>query len=256
MQALALDNLPAESPITSGHVLIVDDDPEVRTLLATYLARSGLRVGVLPDGASLRRCVMRNQMKPGLVVLDVMLPAEDGFSICRWLKSELDVPVLMLSARVDEVDRVLGLELGADDYVCKPFSPRELLARIQRLLRMAERQNRQQQDAEPRVRRLAFHGWVLDTVARTLSSQGGQVQQLSATEFLLLQALAMNANRLMSRRLLAQASQGREPEPHERGIDVLVCRLRQLLGDSARDPRIIRTVYGRGYMLCGQVERS
>jgi DNA-binding response OmpR family regulator len=254
MQALAVGGFPAAQPLVQGHVLIVDDDPEVRSMLSTYLSRNGLRVGAFADGPSLRRCIMRRQVKPDLVVLDVMLPAEDGFSICRWLKSELDIPVLMLSARVDEVDRVLGFELGADDYVCKPFSPRELLARIQRLLRAAEK--RHAPAPQPAVRRLAFHGWVLDVVDRTLVSRNGNLQRLSTTELLLLTVLAMNANRVMSRRALAQASQGRDPEPHERGIDVLVSRLRQLLGDSGRDPRIIRTVYGRGYMLCGDVERD
>jgi len=251
MQGTVFGNTPA-SAVQGGHVLIVDDDQEVRGLLSTYLSRNGLRVGAFPDGSSLRRFLAREQADVGLVVLDVMLPVEDGFSICKWLKRETDLPVLMLSARVDEVDRVLGFELGADDYVCKPFSPRELLARIQRLLRLSARLGRP--ETEPVGRRWRFHGWVLDTTQRALFPEQGDAKRLSGCEFTLLNALVTNANRVMSRRTLAQLTQGRDLEPHDRSIDVLISRLRQLLGDDARDSRIIRTVYGRGYLLSGEVQ--
>jgi len=188
------------------------------------------------------------------VILDVMLPEEDGLSICRWLKAETDLPVMMLSARGDEIDRVMGLELGADDYICKPFSPRELLARIRNLLRLAERRHRPEMTTG--ARRLRFHGWTLDTMERLLVSEQGAVQRLSGCEYLLLQALATRANRVLSRSQLANLMRGRQQDPFDRSIDVLISRLRHLLGDSARDSRIIRTVYGRGYVLSGSVLRE
>ena len=240
-------------PTAAGHVCIVDDDQELRTLLSAYLSRHGLRVGVFEDGPSLRRFLARGNADPDLIVLDLMMPTEDGLSICRWLKAETDLPVLMLTARGDEVDRVLGLEMGADDYVCKPFSPRELLARIRNLLRLTERRGRQ--DVAPETSRLSFHRWTLDTVERLLVSGNGDVRRLSGCEFLLLHALVTRANRVLSRSQLASLVHGREQEPYDRSIDVLVSRLRQLLGDNARDSHIIRTVYGRGYMLSGQVAR-
>lgn len=234
------------------HVCIVDDDLDVRTLLTEYLTRNGLRVGAFADGASLRRFLARARVD--LVILDVMLPTEDGLSICRRLKSETDLPVMMLTGRADEVDRVIGLELGADDYVCKPFSPRELLARIRNLLRLTDHR-RQTAAAAPRW--IRFRGWKLDTMRRVLESEStGDVQRLSGGEYQLLHALATNANRVLSRQDLARLTHGRELEPFDRGIDVLVSRLRQLLGDSARDPQIICTVYGRGYILNGSVSQE
>jgi two-component system OmpR family response regulator len=252
MNAATSARAPAKAAI--GHVCIVDDDPELCALLSAYLSSNGLRVGVFTDGPSLRRFLARSNIEPDLVVLDVMLPQEDGLSICRWLKAETRLPVLMLTARGDEIDRVLGLEMGADDYVCKPFSPRELLARIRNLLRLTEM--RSNQGPVPDTGRLRFHGWTLDTVERLLISDQGEVQRLSGCEFLLLNALATRANRVQSRSQLARLMRGQDQEPFDRSIDVQVSRLRQLLGDSARDSRIIRTVYGRGYMLCGTVVRE
>ncbi len=250
----APSSLERSDAATASHVCIVDDDQEVRTLLSTYLSRNGLRVGAFEDGPSLRRFLARGSTAPDLVILDVMLPVEDGLSICRWLKAETELPVLMLTGRGDEVDRVIGLELGADDYVCKPFSPRELLARIRNLLRLTKRHS-QQAPAEEGGR-LRFHGWILDPIERLLISGQGDVQRLSGCEFLLLHALVTHANRVLSRNRLAELMHGREQEPYDRGIDVLVSRLRVLLGDNARDSRIIRTIYGRGYLLSGSVMRE
>lgn len=243
----------AQVPLQSArrHVCIVDDDEEIRTLLSDYLTRHGLRVGAFADGPSLRRFLGRAQVD--LVILDVMLGAEDGLSICKRLKAETDVPVMMLTARGDEVDRVLGLELGADDYVCKPFSPRELLARVRNLLKLTEYRRQQQGGLD--LRYLKFHGWRLDATARIAISSDGQQLRLTGNEFQLLHALASNANRILSRGELARLVHGREMDSFDRSIDVLVSRLRQLLGDNARDPRIIRTIYGRGYMLTGSLER-
>jgi two-component system, OmpR family, response regulator len=240
--------------VAVDHVCIVDDDQEVRSLLSTYLSRNGLRVGAFEDGPSLRRFLARGSAAPDLVVLDVMLPVEDGLSICRWLKAETQLPVLMLTGRGDEIDRVIGLELGADDYVCKPFSPRELLARIRNLLRLTKRLNRQV--SVNKGDKLRFHGWTLDTIGRQLVSERGEVQRLSGCEFQLLHALVTHANRVLSRNQLADMMYGREQNPFDRSIDVLVSRLRLFLGDCARDSRIIRTIYGRGYLLSGSVLRE
>jgi two-component system, OmpR family, response regulator len=240
--------VPASS--TLRHVCIVDDDAQIRDLLSDYLSRHGLRVGAFADGSSLRRFLGRAHVD--LVILDIMLGAEDGLSICKRLKAESDVPVMLLTARGDEVDRVLGLELGADDYLCKPFSPRELLARIRNLLRLTEHRRRQRGAMD--LRYLRFHGWRLDATARTAISHDGKPLRLTGNEFQLLYALASNANRILSRGELARLVHGRELDSFDRSIDVLVSRLRQLLGDNARDPRIIRTIYGRGYMLSGGLE--
>jgi two-component system OmpR family response regulator len=233
------------------HICVVDDDSEIRALLSEYLSRHGMRVGTFEDGASLRRFLAHAQAD--LVILDVMLGAEDGLSICRRLKAETDLPVLMLTARGDEIDRVLGLELGADDYLCKPFSPRELLARIRNLLRLTEHRRHQSGTG---MQRLSFNGWVMDTVRRQLMSAQGVPHRLSGSEYQLLHVLASNANRVLSRNELAQLVHGRELDSFDRSIDVLISRLRQVLGDSARDPQLIRTVYGRGYVLGSKVERE
>jgi two-component system, OmpR family, response regulator len=236
----------------AAQVCIVDDDQELRSLLAAYLTRNGLRVDAFADGASLRRYLARG--KADLVILDVMLPVEDGLSICRWLKADTNLPVLMLTARGDEVDRVRGLELGADDYVCKPFSPRELLARVRNLLRLTGHRTKVG-DASP-GKRLRFPGWSVDVMQRMLVATDGSVHRLSGCEYQLLHALASNANQVLSRQRLAELMYGRELEPHDRSIDVLVSRLRQILRDNARDPRIIRTIYGRGYVLTGNVSEE
>jgi len=249
MREVAATHGLASSP--ARHICIVDDDEQIRTLLSDYLSRHGLRVGTFADGSSLRRFLGRAQVD--LVILDIMLGEEDGLSICKRLKAETDLPVMMLTARGDEVDRVLGLELGADDYICKPFSPRELLARIRNLLRLTEHRRRQRGGMD--LSTLRFHGWRLDTTLRVVMGEDGQQLRLTGNEFQMLYALASNANRILSRGELARMLHGRELESFDRGIDVLISRLRQLLGDNARDPRIIRTIYGRGYMLSGSIER-
>jgi two-component system OmpR family response regulator len=229
----------------------VDDDEQIRALLSEYLSQHGLRVRAFADASSLRRFLDRAQVD--LVILDIMLGTEDGLAICKRLKAETDVPVMMLTARGDEVDRVLGLELGADDYLCKPFSPRELLARIRNLLRLTEHRRRERDGMETRP--LRFHGWRLDITLRVAISADGQQLRLTGNEFQLLHALVANANRILSRGELARLVQGRDLGPFDRGIDVLISQLRQVLGDNARDPRIIRTIYGRGYMLHCGIER-
>ncbi len=248
MSAVASEVIRPEAR-TTGHICIVDDDHEVRALLSAYLTRNGMRVGAFADGASLRRFMAR--ARPDLIILDVMMPGEDGLAVCRWLKAETDLPVLMLTAKGDEVDRVIGLEMGADDYVCKPFSPRELLARIRNLLRLTER-HRQQNEA-PVARRLHFADWTLDTMERVLESTDGVSHRLSGCEYQLLHALATNSNRVLSRSQIAESMDGRELEPYDRSIDVLVSRPAQ---PAARQcARSAHHPYGVRSRLCADRQR-
>ena len=212
----------------------------------------------LQDGQPLSRTIFHlpsDSRRQTELKVPVRLPDGSGFDFCRQMRQAgVHQPILILTVQNEEIDKVLGLEMGADDYVCKPFSPRELLARIRNLLRLTGRRGRE--ELPPEARMMRFQGWTLDTMERLLVSDQGVVQRLSGCEFLLLHALVARANRVLSRNQLAAVMHGREQEPHDRSIDVLVSRLRQLLGDSARDPRIIRTIYGRGYMLSGTVVRQ
>jgi two-component system OmpR family response regulator len=237
---------------TAAHILVVDDDREIRSLLRDYLEKNGFRATAVADGHETRRALER--AKVDLVVLDLMLPHESGLEICRELRTSSDIPIIMLTALGEEVDRVVGLEIGADDYVAKPFSPRELLGRIRAVLRRTQ--------AAPRLadandaRAYAFAGWTLDTTARTLTSPAGERVALGGAEFRLLAILLANAPRLLTRAHLMEAMRGRELDPFDRSIDVRVSRLRQTLREDARSPQIIKTVYGEGYVIGVPVERS
>jgi two-component system OmpR family response regulator len=227
------------------HVLIVDDDREIRGLLAQYLDKHDFRTTAVADGKEMRRVLERSHVD--LLVLDLMLPGEDGLSLCRELRGRSQLPIIMLTARGEDVDRIVGLELGADDYVAKPFNPRELLGRIKAVLRRAMHAPR---DPSPEsVRAFSFAGWRLDTVARTLTSAEGREVALSGAEYRLLAVLLGAGNRVLTRAQLTELLRGRDADPFDRSIDVRVSRLRQILGDDARAPQIIKTVYGEGYVI-------
>lgn len=233
----------------SPHVLIVDDDREIRSLLAEYLADHGLRVRAVEDGAGMRRAIEAGRVD--LIVLDLNLPREDGLTLCRDLRAHSRVPVIMLTARGAPVDRIVGLEMGADDYVAKPFEPRELLARIRSVLRRTEALPPNLEP--PAARALNFGGWSLDLTARHLHDPDGVVVSLSGGEFRLLKALLEHPNRVLSRDQLLNLTQGRDAEPFDRAIDLQVSRLRQKLGDDARAPQLIKTVRNEGYLLAAEV---
>jgi two-component system OmpR family response regulator len=236
--------------MTQGaHILVVDDDREIRTLLADYLEKNGLRVTVASDGRDMRRVLSRTRVD--LVVLDVMLPGEDGLELCRKLRATSRVPIIMLTARGEDVDRIVGLELGADDYVPKPFNPRELLGRISAVLRRAAHVPRDPRPSE--VRSYRFGDWHLDMTQGSLTHADGTATSLSGAEFRLLAVLLAHAGRVLSRAQLMELLRGRELDPFDRSIDQRVRRLRQVLRDDARAPRIIRTVYGEGYVIGGPV---
>ena len=232
------------------HILVVDDDAEIRELLGEYLEKNGCKATVVADGKGMWAALARS--KVDLIVLDLMLPGEDGLALCRKLRGEFDTPVIMLTARGEETDRIVGLEMGADDYLAKPFSPRELLARIKSVLRRYRSLPRNLRPEE--VRAFVFAGWRLDTVSRHLISPAEVVTSLSGAELRLLRVFLEHPNHVLSRDQLMMFLHGREAEPFDRSIDNQVSRLRHRLDDDPADPQIIKTVRGEGYVLAVPVE--
>ncbi len=233
----------AESP----HILVVDDDREIRDLLARFLGDHGHRVTTAADGREMRRVL--SEWGIDLVVLDLMLPGEDGLELCRNLRAESDIPVIMLTAMGEETDRIVGLEMGADDYLPKPFSPRELLARIKAVLRRAEGRSGVEAASV-----LCFAGWSLDVDSRELTSPDGVVVPLSGGEFDLLRAFVTHPKRVLSRDQLLDLARGREAQPFDRSIDVQVSRLRRKIEADPKEPALIKTVRSGGYMFTPAVE--
>jgi two-component system OmpR family response regulator len=229
-------------------ILIIDDDQDIRQLLAEYLEKNGFRVFALPDGKGLWRELEEHPVD--LLVLDLMLPGTDGLTICREVRARSRLPVLILSARGDDIDRIVGLETGADDYLAKPFHPRELLARINAILKRTEHA-----DDDREVIEYRFEGNSLDVLRRELVRADGDRVSLSGAEFELLEIFLARPNRILSRDLLVELTQRREAPAYDRSIDVRVSRLRQSLGESTKDTRLIKTVYGEGYVLAAKVER-
>ncbi len=235
----------------SPHLLIVDDDAEIRDLLARFLKKHGYRVDTAADGRA-----MMKQLEAGrfdLVVLDLMLPGEDGLSLCRRLRATSRLPIIMLTALGEETDRIVGLEMGADDYLAKPFNPRELLARIKAVLRRA--------DGTPVVddadggRVLVFEGWRLDLTRRELRTADGVLTPLTGGELDLLAAFAEHPRRVLSRDQLLDLTKGRSALPFDRAIDVQISRLRRRIEADPKAPAIIKTVRGGGYIFACDVTR-
>lgn len=224
-------------------ILLIDDDPELRQLLATYLGRHGFDTLLLPDTRQLDAYLERYQ--PHLLVLDLMMPGEDGLAACRRLRARGEtLPVIMLTARDEPVDRVIGLEMGADDYVGKPFDPRELVARIEAVLR---RGARPPAAPDPVAGTYHFGAWTFDRAARQLV-RDGQPAALTSGEFALLNVLVSNANRPMKRERLLELTRGDDSESFDRAIDVQMHRLRRLIECDPAKPRYLQTVWGVGYV--------
>ncbi|MEM9782132.1 MAG: response regulator [Pseudomonadota bacterium] len=231
----------------SMRILVVEDDPELGPLIEGLLVREGFAATTVTDGARMDDALKGTAFD--LVILDLMLPGEDGLSICRRLRARSAIPILMLTAKKEDIDRIIGLELGADDYLGKPFNPRELTARIRAILRRAA----PAPDAPAEM--LCFDAWRLDTAARALWREGRQ-QTLTSGEYDLLLAFVTHPNRVLSRDWLLEETQDRNAEPFDRSVDVQVSRLRRRLGDDPRAPGLIKTVRNGGYIFTAKVSRQ
>ncbi|MBL1420793.1 MAG: response regulator [Alphaproteobacteria bacterium] len=236
----------------NGHIYIVDDNKDIRDLTGRYLAEHGYKTSMAEDGRALRALIKTGT--PDLVVLDIMMPGEDGLSLCRYLRETTEVPIIMLTAMADETDRIIGLEMGADDYLTKPFNPRELLARIKSVLRRAQSlPPRKLLDIEA-ANEVRFNGWVLNVKSRELVDKNGINYVLSTAEFMLLSVFLLHPNTELNRDQLLELARGREAQLFDRSIDNLVSRLRRKVEVDHKKPELIKTVWGKGYMFCANVE--
>ncbi|HVI52506.1 MAG TPA: response regulator [Candidatus Sulfotelmatobacter sp.] len=231
------------------HILVVDDDREIRDLLSRFLVKHGLRVSSAKDGIEMMKILEASAID--LVVLDLMMPGEDGLSLCRRLRATSTMPVIMLTAMGEDTDRIVGLEMGADDYLPKPFNPRELLARIKAVLRRA--QAVVAAAAPSAGEALCFEGWTLEVGSRRLLNPSGEEVVLSTGEWELLYAFVTHPRRVLSRDQLLDLARGRSAVPFDRSIDIQVMRLRRKVEDDPRDPHLIKTVRGGGYMFSAEV---
>jgi two-component system OmpR family response regulator len=240
------DLMPEPAP---PRILLVDDDPGIRDVISDFLVKHGFEVDTAPDGPGLGRALA--MARPDLIVLDVMLPGEDGLSLCRKLASSDGPPVIILSAMGDDTDRIVGLELGADDYLPKPCNPRELLARIKAVLR---RRNEQRNDSGLTAE-CEFAGWRLDLVRRELRSPDGVMVNLSSGEFSLLRTLVERPQRILTRDQLLDLARGPDSDAYDRAIDVQISRLRRKLDDGHSGAELIRTIRNEGYIFMAKVSR-
>ncbi|MBW4329402.1 response regulator [Stakelama sp. CBK3Z-3] len=234
-----------------SHLLLVDDERSIREPLAQYLTKQGFRVTQAGDAASARDRL--NAYAIDLVILDIMMPGEDGLSLCRHIRATSEVPVILLTAKTEETDRIVGLEIGADDYVTKPFSPRELAARIKVVLRRLDAGGTRQ--SAPDSGAFSFAGWVLKTGERALIDREGVTVALSTGEYNLLHALVTRPRQVLTRDQLLDLTQGREAAAFDRAIDNQVSRLRKKIEPDPKNPTIIKTVWGGGYTLSAEVTR-
>jgi two-component system, OmpR family, response regulator len=236
---------------TATRVLLVDDEPTLRQPLADYLARQGFVVRQAEDAAKARAALIEDT--PDLVLLDIMMPGEDGLSLCRHLSEAKNIPVILLTARGEATDRIVGLEIGADDYVVKPFEPRELVARIRSVLRRSAKQPAAAIEEDALYE---FEGWMLDPLKRRLTDPEGTVVPLSSAEFRLLVAFLSHPRQVLDRDRLLDMVQGREAHLFDRAVDNQVSRLRRKMETDSRDPKLIQTVWGGGYRLAADVRRT
>jgi two-component system, OmpR family, response regulator len=234
--------------MSAGRILVVDDDPKVRTLLRRCLEREGFDVSEAADGAGLLACLDKQSVS--LITLDLNLGKENGLDLARDIRKDRNIPIIMLTGKGDAIDRVVGLEIGADDYLAKPFELRELVARIRAVLRRAS----PTETATPSGRRYAFDGWVLDINRRSLKRDGGEDQELTTSEFNLLETFVQRPHRVLSRDDLMDLLKGHGWSPLDRSIDNLVARLRKKIESNADRPTLIKTVRGAGYVFTADVQ--
>ncbi|WP_139406621.1 response regulator [Aeromonas veronii] len=234
---------------SNTHILVVDDHSEIRDLLKRFLEQHGLRVSCARDGKEMKRLLEEREFD--LLVLDLMMPGEDGLTLCRELRVKSNLPIIMLTAMGEETDRIIGLEMGADDYLAKPFNPRELLARIKAVMRRTQADT--QPAAETLTRDLRFDRWLLDVNRRELVDEDGVGLSLSTAEFDLLKVFLERPQRVLSRDQLLDLARGREAVAFDRAIDTLVSRLRRKLERDPKNPELIKTIWGGGYMFSADV---
>ncbi len=239
---------PSEANPTA-HILVVDDDREIRDLLARFLKKHGFRVTTAVDGKEMTRAL--SDWSIDLIVLDLMLPGEDGLSLCRNLRASSEIPIIMLTMMNEETDRIVGLEMGADDYLPKPFNPRELLARMKAVLRRSQKVSKA--GIKARSKTLHFAGWKLEIGRRQLESPSGLLIDLSTGEFDLLVTLAEHPQRILTRDQLLDLTHGRAEAPFDRSIDMQISRLRRKMDVDDDSNDLIKTVRGGGYMLTAEV---
>lgn len=234
---------------TRPHVLLVDDEASIRDPLARYLERQGYRVTEASNAATAREAIAGFDID--IILLDIMMPGEDGLSLTRYLAEHGGPPVILLTAKTEEADRVVGLEIGAEDYVVKPFSPRELVARIKVVLRRGEGNGRRKEHSEA----LSFAGWTLRLAEQELIDPDGTLVPLSSGEFRLLEALVERAGQVLNRDQLLDLTRGRIAGPFDRAIDNQISRLRRKIEPDAKNPTFIKTIWGGGYRFSADVER-
>ena len=236
----------------SPHILVVDDHSEIRDLLKRFLEQHGMRVSCARDGKEMKRLLDEREFD--LLVLDLMMPGEDGLTLCRELRAKSSLPIIMLTAMGEETDRIIGLEMGADDYLPKPFNPRELLARIKAVMRRTQVES--QPVPETLTRDLRFDRWLLDINRRELVDEEGVGMSLSTAEFDLLKVFLERPQRVLSRDQLLDLARGREAVAFDRAIDTLVSRLRRKLERDPKNPELIKTIWGGGYLFAADVTQE
>jgi len=234
-----------------AHILVVDDDSQVRQLIGRFLRESGYRITGARDGREMRETIASADID--LIILDLMLPGTSGLDLCRELRITSSVPIIMLTAKGEDTDRIVGLEVGADDYLPKPFNPRELLARIRAVLRRASA--RHPGEPAPRGRLITFGGWTLDTLRREVTSEDGVVVDLSGGEYDVLIAFVEHPNRILSRDQLLELARNRASNAFDRSIDVQISRIRRKLESGGTSSPLIKTVRGAGYIFLPTVKR-
>jgi two-component system, OmpR family, response regulator len=235
------------------HILIVDDHREIRDLVSRALAKEGFRVSTAGDGRAMRKVLADSRID--LIVLDLMLPGEDGLTLCRILRTESNIPIIMLTAKGDEVDRVIGLEMGADDYLPKPFGSRELISRIKAVLRRSRMPATNEEDRQ-KVNRYWFDRWSFDAETRDLLRDDGVVVPLSTGEYDLLLAFVQRPQRTLNRDQLLDLARRRAANAFDRSVDTQVSRLRKKIERDPSDPQIIKTVWGGGYVFTPTVRQD
>jgi len=236
--------------MSQPHLLIVDDHHEIRELLQRFFVQHSYRVTVAKDGKEMKQCL--KHAKIDLIVLDLMLPGEDGLTLCRDLRASSNLPIIMLTAMGDEMDKIIGLEMGADDYLAKPFNPRELLARVKAVLRRVNNLN----SPVDSVNKYYFAQWMIDVNKRELTDKAGVVVVLSSAEFDLLRVFIDHPQRVLSRDQLLDLSKGRDGGVYDRAIDTLISRLRKKLEVDPKNPELLKTIWGGGYQFTCEVNHG